>query len=283
MAKKDNLPTGNEERTLRNLARASAHALRERDLFGERRLYVPELLKRLKLTLTKDDRLGARGMIKDDEIKVRGGRWSLDRRLVILHEVGHAVLKRDYPELAQDLPHRQQELFAMHFAANMLLDEKRRVTLIERFRCITSPAELADTAQRFRFPLAIFLQLATWDGETIIGPDKIWLRVKHAANRYTHRDPKLRIISAHFDPAYWYVPANKGFEGLAGESRWLLEIPIGVERHRSPVTFKLQKVAAKSARTKFQQVESVGRLSALSLRPVRGERGAHLLVMLSVA
>jgi hypothetical protein len=266
---------------LRLLARKSANALRERDLFGEKRLYVPTLLKNLGLRLRVEDNLQLRGTLEEDEIIVREERTHRNTRLVILHEIGHAVLLKDFPCLAAKLSNTQHEIFAKHFAVSMLLPEAKRAQLPRLFRELNSPAGLVRSAEMFGLSVAMFLQVVSWDGEAMVDSDNIWLRVKLAANRYTNLDRKLRIIAAHFDPGRWYIPSNKGFDGIIADTNWLLDIRIGEERCIEEIKVRIQQVVRERA-MKYRWIEPKAKICAMALRPVMREHGPHLLVLLNL-
>lgn len=282
MANPDPIDEINLPHRLRRLARQSADAIRERDLFGEKRLHIPSLLKHLGLRLHERDIAQVRGLIEDDEITLRASPTHINNRLVILHEIGHAIFLRDFPSLAAQLNARHHEEFATHFAVNVLLPEHKRTAFSHVFRELSSPSELVRAAQTFGFPIAMFLQVASWDGDAFAGNNNVWLRVKLSVNRYTGRDPKLRIVAAHFDPARWYLPSNKGISGIIGDSDWLLEIAIGQERRRDGVPIKIQKLVNDRSR-KYTWVQSSATISVMALRPVAREQGAHLLVLATPA
>jgi hypothetical protein len=261
------------------LARRSADALRDRDLFGDKLPTIPALLGKLNLSLRAVRGLQVRGLLaRGREVVVREELSEVQRRFVILHEIGHAVLLRDYPDVADKLESKLHEEFAFNFATCMLLTDQEKLQLTGLFSKLDSPSDLVKAAQFSRLPLAFLLQMPRTDEACLKGSDKLWLRCRFAANRYTRKDMKLRIVGAQYDSDRWYLPTNKGFESVFGDSKWLSDIRIGEERQRSDVEMKVHYMVNRP-KQKYSLKKARGTIRALALRPVKGEEKVGFLIL----
>jgi hypothetical protein len=279
------MPEGIEQRSdqeIRQLARKSADSRRERDLFGDKMPQLPRLLLQLGLQLRSVPGLQVRGMLsRRKEVVVRDGLSEVNRRFVILHEVGHAVLLRDYPDLADQMSKAQHEEFAFHFAASLFLTETELNEVLTHFCKLDSPLLVLEKAKASGFPLAVFLQIPRLRPGCLENSNNVWLRCKYAVNKFTGADAKLRIISAQYDWDRWYLPSNKGLEGVLEDTTWLSEISIGREAERNGLGMVIQRKTRESAR-KFATVSVRARVRAAALSPTVGETGVSFLLVATI-
>ncbi|MGL9619295.1 ImmA/IrrE family metallo-endopeptidase [Bradyrhizobium sp. U531] len=268
--------------SIRELARLSANSLRERNLFGDDSPTVPQLLKRLDLELREVRGLQVRGLLtREREIVIRQGLPDINRRFVILHEIGHAVFFRDHPEVANHLSQPLHEEFAFHFALSLIQTRQDIEAILARFPNIASPIDLLKEAQRSRLPLAIFWNIPRLQPHCLADTDRLWLRCSFAANRYSGKDPKMRIISAQYDRNRWFIPENKGLAGVIGDISWLSDIRIGEEVLQPNVLVKLQKFGV-GTQTKFVSTEAKASIRATSIRASRSEGRVGFLLIVSM-
>lgn len=272
-------PNDGRRESLHLLARQSAEALRERDLFGDRQIRISRILERLGLQARIDKEIGFRGAQRGNEVLIRPGQTHFNSRFVILHEIGHAVLLRDFPSLASQLTDSEHEDFASQFAVDMLLPDEERQKFRNCFQRLESPVALVRAAQAFRFSIAMLLQVAVWDREALIG-NNIWIRVKEASNHYTKRDPKLRVIRAYSDHTRWYVPPNKGFEGICGDVGWLYNIDIGHQSFKENIEIRIQGVFL-DQKIRYRWSQVTANIWAMALRPTADQHGSYFIVLIT--
>jgi hypothetical protein len=276
------LDTQHGEAKIRELAEKSATARRRRDLFGEASPQIPQLLKELGLQLRSVRGLQVRGMLaRGTDVVVREGLSETHRRFVILHEVGHAVLLRDYPQLATGLEKHEHEEFAFHFALSLLLTKDQIDEIIMRFSKLESPLDLIKAANTSRLPLSSFLQIPRLKPDCLDNSNKLWLRCKFSVNRFTLKDSKLRIVATQYDRNQWYIPTNKGLDGVIEDTEWLLNIPVGQETCRQNLKIVLQRQVNTKER-KYAKKQGVGNINAAALKPARNEERSSFLILMNV-
>jgi hypothetical protein len=264
---------------LRTLARRSADALRDRDLFGSKPPSIPRLLDKLELGVRSVHGLQVRGLLsRKKEVVVREELSDAQRRFVILHEIGHAVLFRDYPKYAETLESWMHEEFAFHFACSLLVTEEEVSHSIKLFKELESPKDLVKAARSSGVPLALFLQMPRVARDSLAGSNKFWLRCRFTVNRFTRKDVKLRIVVAQYDLNRWYLPTNKSFESVFGDSRWLSDISVGEERQREGVEMNVHYMVNRP-RQKYSLAKASGMLRAMALNPTAADDQIGFLVL----
>lgn len=278
------LPSGEQlDLELRLLAREAAEQLRDRDLFGERNLKIDQLLKELGLVLRVDRLAKYRGHLSADErtvtVRYRSGPAN---RFVILHEIGHALLLRDHPALASEIQDRHHELFATCFALSMMVSDEKQRAICDRLYAIDCCSELVKAAASSRLSIPDLLRVGYDQPALALAMrDRVWLTVKRSVNKFTLRDPKLRIVSAYFDRTKWFVPTNNGVERIFGAVDWFSRLPIGQELKIEDVDVSIQKTCIGENR-KYSRVRIKADVRIFGLRPVRDDSGIHCLVLASL-
>jgi hypothetical protein len=286
-----------QERTLQRakditLARLEAREIQRTHagIFQEIPVSVTDVARALGLEIEKRSRLTQRARLEilrdaGSDNAVIAVRADLDRtviRFAVAHEIGHAILLRKHPEAAQqwDLPRR--EAFASIFATELLAPPKVRADLATSFRALSDPVALLRLASRFGLSPHALLTLCTHEHVWFEDLKKIWLRVKYTENVHTHRDPKLRIVSAHYDWNRFFIAPNQSFTRFAGDDQWLASLPQGVvARHKTAITVKFRRPS--NAVPKFVSKEVQAELSAVRLQPSTPDPGAYLIILVEVA
>jgi hypothetical protein len=203
-------------------------------------------------------------------------------RFAVAHEIGHAVLLKKYPDAAKEWDIDRREEFANTFATELLASPEIRREMATTFRNLSDPVSLLRLASRMGFSLHGLLTLASRERSWVGALDKIWLRVKYVENASTHRDPKLRIVTAHYDPERFFVARNQSLARFAGgDDMWLSCMRLGsVVHHNTKVAISLRRPAP--ARPKFVSKELPAKLSALRLQPSELDAGAYLIVLVEL-
>ncbi len=242
-----------------------AHAL---GVKVEKRL---ELRQRARLEILPE------GLAESPTIAVQAGLDHNVSRFAVAHEIGHVVLLNKYPAAREWATERREE-FANIFAIEVLASPEIRREMASTFRNLSEPAGLLRLAARMGFSIHGLLSLATRDRSWISALNKIWLRVKYVENNYTHRDPKLRIVTAHYDCDRYFVACNQSLARFAGDDSWLASLPPGsVARHDTKIAVALRRPAP--ALPKFLSRRLPATLSALRLRPGNQDSAAYLIIL----
>ena len=149
-------------------------------------------------------------------------------RFAIAHEIGHAVLLRKHPKPTQEWDVSRREVFANTFAAEILTSAELRANIEPSFRSLNDPLALVRLASDVGLSPRALLTIASQERSWIANLNRIWLRVKYIENAYTHREPKLRIVSAYYDRHRFFVATNQSLTRFAGDDQWLACLPVGV-------------------------------------------------------
>lgn len=235
----------------------------------------PELHQRARLELLEGPEGGTA------TIAVRA---SLERnvsRFAIAHEIGHALLLKKHPQAAREWVTSQREAFADVFAAEVLLPPKVRADAAVTFRTLADPLALLRFSSHLGLSLHALLELATRERAWFEGLDKIWLRVKYTENAFTRREPKLRIVSAHYDRSRLFIATNQSLARFAGDETWLSCLPPGhVSQQSTTVRVWLRRAAPAVPRfcTKALHAE----LSAVRLQPSAKDMTAYLIILVEL-
>ena len=202
-------------------------------------------------------------------------------RYAVAHEIGHAILIAHYPHHATSWDLETREYFADLFASELLIPAHTRSLFMRRFRSISAPSELCGLASNLGLSLHSLLTFASKDNSWFINSNAVWLRLKYGPNKYTGRDCKLRVESAHFDKTRYYVPSNQGFERFCANDGWLGDLIPGEERDRvlENVTLKLT-LANKQVKYKTERVAA--ELQAIRLNSGHHDKASYYLLLAQI-
>jgi Zn-dependent peptidase ImmA (M78 family) len=153
-------------------------------------------------------------------IVVRSDLPPATERFVIAHEIGHAVLLRRDSNIDESWAVWQREVFANAFAHQLLVPPATRDGIIAEFRAIDDPFSLLGLAGRMGLWPHALLRFADQNGY-LKDLGRIWVRAKRRPNRHTGLEPKLRIITAHYDRQRYFVPVNQSLDSFCGGEDWL--------------------------------------------------------------
>jgi len=212
----------------------------------------------------------------DETIAVKADLERSVRRFAIAHEIGHAILLRKRPQASKQWPTERRERFANVFAAELLTTSAGRNHIKAIFPLLADPADLLRLASDVGLsPHALFRVAAEHKSRM---PDKIWLRVKHLKNAFTHAEPRLRIVSAHYDSNRFFVATNQSLARFAGDDGWLASLPLGASvQHRAEIAVKFRQPAP--ATPQFVSKSVPAKLSAMRLHSSIRDNAAYFLVL----
>jgi IrrE N-terminal-like domain len=273
--------TGESRRVpIMDLARRLGAVVESRPDLGAPARWHRRLLREreLALRLWEEEPLDARAIRAVDVVELRAGLRDSARRFALAHEIGHILLVREHPELAQNLEIELLERFANVFAAELLVPLSRRRELAAQVRAIETPAGLLRLADTVGVSPQLLLRFARSE-QWLRGTDRIWLDVRHVPNRFTERDRRLRVCDAAFDRGRWFLPTNRSVAGLLGSDRWLALAD-------SRVIFTTVEIAVSrriyDGRRRYAPCVVPARLAAMRLRHVGPDRGMELLAAATV-
>jgi hypothetical protein len=216
------------------------------------------------------------GAEPDETIAVKADLERSVRRFAIAHEIGHAVLLRKQPQAGQQWSIGRREFFANVFAAELLTTSAGRTHIIATFPSLTDPTDLLRLASDVGLSPHALLRVASEHNSRML--DKIWLRVKHLKNAFTQAEPRLRIVSAHYDSTRFFVATNQSVARFAGDDHWLSFLPLGTcVRHRAEIALKFKQPA--QARPQFVSKSVPAQLSAIRLHSSTQDRAAYFIVL----
>lgn len=217
-----------------------------------------------------------KGYFTVERVVVRSDISANVARFVVAHEIGHAILARRFPDLVRSWQVERQERFANCFAAELLLPRIIREKAASRFRTCTEPRALVQMAARVGLPVNVFLNAASLDPTWTRGLDRIWLRVKRRANAFTSLEPKLRIVSAHYDRKRFFLPTNQSLKRFCGDDEWLAALPIGETAVFSSIVNIKGRVAD---RPRFPALQIPATVSAVNIKPSADEPTNYFVVL----
>jgi hypothetical protein len=219
---------------------------------------------------------GTPGELEINEIQVRSDLADSTRRFAIAHEIGHVVLRQQFAEVAARLPLAWQEVFANRFAAEVLVSFAFRDEIRKEFWGADQPTALVKLAHSLGVSPRTLLRFAISERGWFDDLDRVWLDIRHLPNRYTSRDPRLRVHSVFLDRGRWFLPPNRSVKGLLGNDQWLTHARAKAFVEQGWITISKRRL--EPGRPRFVEKSLPARLSALKLRPGRGSVGAELLV-----
>jgi Zn-dependent peptidase ImmA (M78 family) len=198
-----------------------------------------------------------------------------EARFALAHEIGHFLLLTDRPGEAAGMTVDDREIFANTFAAELSIPRARRDELRAQFRAVGNPLELLALGSRLGVAVSILLRFASETSDWFGDLQRIWLRVKNVPNEYTGKDPRLRIVSAHYDRRRFYVPVNQSLFRVTADA-WLGHQPIAeVARERGAVNIFL---SAPGSTPKFTKATLPAALAAVRLRPSAADLASYFLI-----
>ena len=269
------------------LARAAARELQRTYPFFFDQIRVPilDLARALHLRLEERTDLRQRAQLEIREasegnsytIVVRSGLEQNVRRFAAAHEIGHFILHDRHRCTIRSWDVQTQERFANLFAAELLLSSTGRALLDANFGKLADPAELLRMASDLGLTPYALLTTATENRPLASGQDKIWLRIKYVVNITTNSEPKLRIVSAHYDRNRYFVPTNQSISTFAGADSWLSYTPVGTTcRCDTSINIKLKRPEGTSP--KFLPASVQARLSAVRLKPSANDESYFIIL-----
>jgi hypothetical protein len=148
-------------------------------------------------------------------------------RFALAHEIAHAYLHERHPQVALSWSVPRNERFANFFAAELLIPASDRAFARERLSGATNVRDVLTVARHFGLTTTCLLTFAARQETWFHGLDLLVLRIKHAENRRTKREPRLRVAAAYFDSERFYLPSNQSIATLAGDDEWLTRMRPG--------------------------------------------------------
>jgi hypothetical protein len=198
------------------------------------------------------------------------------RRFAIAHEIGHAVLLRTQPQASKQWPTERREFFANVFASELLTTSAGRSHIRATFPLLAGPPDLLRLASDVGLSPHALFRVAAENKSRML--DRIWLRVKHLENAFTHSEPRLRIVSAHYDSSRFFVATNQSLARFAGDDGWLASLPLGAcVRHRAEIALQFKQPAP--ATPQFVSKSVPAKLSAMRLHSSIWDNAAYFLVL----
>ncbi len=281
------MPSGNSSNRLQiaTAAREQLDALeRSHETFlRDIPVKVVHLAEALGIVVRRDRRLRQRARL---EMTRSGGRLAAvislqeklpasEARFALAHEIGHFLLLTDRPRQAAGMTVDDREIFANTFAAELSIPRARRGEIRARFRAAREPPALLALNSELGVAPAILLRFASASSDWFADLPRIWLRVKHVPNEFTGKDPRLRIVSAHYDRRRYYIPVNQSLARVT-EDAWLGNQPIAEQaRQRGPVAIFL---CAPGRTPKFIRATLPAALAAVRLRPSAADLASYFLI-----
>lgn len=268
----------------RHLAGAASRAARElnrthSDCFGDVPVRPSRLARRLGIRVVTNSAIDGRarlelgGVAAAPTIHIASG---VDRdvaRFALAHELGHFWLLRSGDTA---LPMSLRERFADAFARELLVSDEVRRRYRDDFRRADEPRALVALASAVGLSIHALLVTAELEPSWIGGLDRVWLRVKFAPNRFTGREPKLRVASAHCDRTRFFVPTNQGLTRVVGDLSWLGSLlPGRTATVAGPVTIKVRRPEPGG---RYADDTRGAHLIALRLRASAHDQQAYFLV-----
>lgn len=236
----------------------------------------PELRQRARLELVEHSGAGPSTILVQANLDQNVSRFA------VAHEIGHAVLLWKHPDIAREWEVGRREAFANVFATELLASPEVRTEMARTFRSLSDPLGLLRLASQIGLSPHAILRLAMFERSWIAGLNKIWLRVKYRENVFTHEDPKLRIVSAHYDPDRFFVATNQSLFRFAGDENWLTSLVPGcVAHHRTMINISFK--GSPTAAPKFVPKEVLATLSGVRLRPSSSDMAAYLIILVDLA
>lgn len=203
------------------------------------------------------------------------------RRFAIAHELGHYILLTKRSQFASGLGSQQRERFANTFAAELLLSTTAWARIESSFRLLSDPLDLLRLASTVGLSPHALLTRVTARRPLTSGLTKIWLRVKHAENAVTHSEPRLRIVSAHYDRERFYIPENQSVNRFAGGDTWLSSLPVGVPlRQKSTVAVKIRR--SPDSMPRYLSTQFRAEISAVRLPPSTKDQNSAFIVLANI-
>lgn len=210
-------------------------------------------------------------------IVVRSGLDPNVRRFALAHEIGHIILSKKRREFGGNWDSQKEERFANSFASELLLSSAGRARVEAEFPSLSDPHELLRLASIIGFSLHSLLNIAT-EKRLLKNSRSVWLRVKYVENSVTHTEPKLRIVSAHYDRDSFFIPANQSLARFSGSDAWLSSIPIAVaSKHSAPISLKIKQPLGTSPG--FRSVNIPSDLCAMRLQPSVRDLASYFIVL----
>lgn len=210
-------------------------------------------------------------------ISLNTGMQSEIGRFAVAHEIGHAVLLSRYPAEAANWRVGLRELFADEFASELLVPRIARGALCEQFINLATPSELSQFASKVGVSLHSILTFSSKHGPWFKDNNTIWLRVKHIENKYTNKDPKLRIVSAHFDRNRFYVASNQGFSRFCTTNGWLGGLELGEQVNIDNAEITIKRISTNDS-VKYKTQNIVATLHAMRLSPSGHDNAPYFLI-----
>jgi Zn-dependent peptidase ImmA (M78 family) len=269
------------------LARAAARELQRAYpyFFDQIRVPILDLARALHLRVEERTNLRQRAQLEIRQasegnqysIVIRSGLEQNVRRFAAAHEIGHFILHERHRYAIRSWDSQKQERFANLFAADLLLSITGREHLDANFAELRDPADLLRMASDLGLTPYALLTTATENRPLASGQDKIWLRIKYVVNETTNLEPKLRIVSAHYDRDRYFIPTNQSIATFAGADSWLSFAPLGTTcSYDASIKVKLKRPEGFSP--KFLPASVQASLSAVRLRPSANDESYFIIL-----
>jgi IrrE N-terminal-like domain len=190
-------------------------------IVARRNLGVLARWHRLRRATPTEPRLWEEEPDEADVVHLRSNAQTSARRFAIAHELGHAVLDREFDGRSTELPVGDQERFATAFAAELLLPQSLARSLRSRFREAPDVLSVLHLAQSVGAPPRVLLVRASREN-WLVGLDVVWLDIRTLPNPATGRDMRPRLRDYVRDRTRWWLPPNRSVRGLFGDDGWLV-------------------------------------------------------------
>lgn len=255
-------------------------------VFGSVPVRVSALLKRLGIEVRVDHKLGDDAIVERFTgssgrfvVRVRKDLSANRGRFVLAHELGHVFLLTEHPKLVERWNLRTRERFANAFARELLLPSHLRSSLRSQFRAVSTAIEFVRAADRWGIHPGSALRFVASHGDWTVDDQRVILAISHTPNRFTGREPRLRVVAAAFDRTRFFVATNQSFRRLCPDETWLSSLgPGGQVTHESLHIELPTRVERQNQKYKGVTYVCVG--TAVSLSNHRGTNRPTYLVIL---
>jgi hypothetical protein len=256
------------------------------EIFGRVPVRVSALLKHLRIGVRVDPYLQDDGVVerfREDvtrfSIRIRADLSPNRGRFVLAHELGHVILLNEHEGLANRWDLRTREKFANVFARELLLPNPLRASLREEFRSVTTALAYLRLMDGWGIHPVAGIRFLANHSEWMENNPTLFLNVAYAANRFTGREERLRVIAAAFDRERFYIATNQSFQRISSDDSWLSILLPGDESFYSDIKLQLN-TRMHQGNLRYQLVQYSARITALRLTSHRGtSRGSFLLAI----
>lgn len=255
-------------------------------VFGQVPVRVSLLLKGLGIGVHVEPDLKEDGLVERFlgprtrfAIRIRNDLSPNRGRYVLAHELGHVLLLTQLTKLADRWNLQTREKFANVFARELLIPTHLRMILRQRFLRVSHALDFLRLMDHWGIHPVAGIRFAASHYDWTQGHRRIILKIAHTPNRFTGKEPRLRVVAAAFDRDRFYVATNQSFQRISPDESWLALLPAGREIAYESIDFELSTRTSDPG-ARYRSVKYSCRVTALRLTSHRGtSRGSFLVVL----